>query len=97
MNIVSCDVIPGSSVRYVQRRFDGTCILTAEEVENHQYRFAKVHGMTKKEDHSLTIHHHHHHHHLYFHKSGTVQDVEKSIQIQNKQYRVQCQYSYRGK
>jgi hypothetical protein len=37
------------------------------------------------------------HHHLYFHKSGTVQDVEKSIQIQNKQYRVQCQYSYRGK
>jgi hypothetical protein len=38
-----------------------------------------------------------HHHHLYFHKSSTVQDVEKSIQIQNKQYRVQCQYSYRGK
>jgi hypothetical protein len=42
-------------------------------------------------------HHHHHHHHLYFHKSSTVQDVEKSIQIQNKQYRVQCQYSYRGR
>jgi hypothetical protein len=38
-----------------------------------------------------------HHHHLYLHKSSTVQDVEKSIQIQNKQYRVQCQYSYRGK
>jgi hypothetical protein len=36
-------------------------------------------------------------HHLYFHKSSTVQDVEKSIQIQNMQYRVQCQYSYRGK
>jgi hypothetical protein len=35
--------------------------------------------------------HHHHHHHLYF------QDVEKSIQLQNKQYRVQSQYSYRGK
>jgi hypothetical protein len=37
------------------------------------------------------------HHHLYFHKSSTVQGVEKSIQIQNKQYRVQCKYSYRGK
>jgi hypothetical protein len=33
-------------------------------------------------------HHHHHYHHLYFHTSSTVQDVEKSIHIQNKQYRV---------
>jgi hypothetical protein len=39
----------------------------------------------------------HHHHHLYFHKSSTVQDVEKSIQIQNKQYKVRSQYSYIGK
>jgi hypothetical protein len=38
-----------------------------------------------------------HYHHLYFHKSSTVQDVEKSIQIQNKQYRIRSEYSNRGK